>query len=207
MQKPVKWEVKDGVGYHQHQHLLAKRPARTRATAIAGDRQAARPSIRSAMSSTCATMAAACSTRRSRSPTSSSTIGEIVSQRGREKTRYRALLRRIDVPGDLAHGLPVVVLTNAGHRLRLGDRRRRAAGSSPRAGHGRAQLRQGIGPDAAADSGRQHRAAPDHRALLHAVGPLGAGRRDRARHRRAAALATPITRSARCSARPICAAT
>ena len=51
------------------------------------------------------------------------------------------------------------------------------------------------------------RAAPDHRALLHAVGPVGAGRRDRSRHQRAAAVATPITRTARRSARPTFAAT
>jgi hypothetical protein len=87
--------------------------------------------------------------------------GEIVSQRGRQK-------------GDIK-------------RFGVGDRRRRVAGPSSRASDGRAQLRQGIGPDVAAALA-EHRAAADDGALLHAVGPLGAGRRHRARHRRAAAL-------------------
>ena len=73
--------------------------------------------------------------------------GEIVSQRGREQERYRALLcqagrrdpRRAD---DRAR--------RRRHRLGGRDRRRRAPGPSPRGGHGRAQLRQGLGPDAAA---------------------------------------------------------
>ena len=56
-------------------------------------------------------------------------------------------------------------------------------------------------------TGPQSRAAADHGALLHAVGPLGSGRRDRPRHRRAAAAATPITRTGRGCARPTFAAT
>ena len=91
-------------------------------------------------------------------------------------------------------GCRSIVLINSGHRVGVGNRRGRVAGSSPRAGHGRAQLRQGIGPDVLQLGDRQ-RAAADHRALLHAVGPFGAGRRHPARHRRAADFATPITRS------------
>ncbi len=109
--------------------------------------------------------------------------GEIVSQRGRAKDdieRYYAHARRRRARA-ADH--------RAGQcRLRLGrrDRGRRPAGPAPRSGDGRAQLRQGIGADAAA-ADRRHRAAPHHRALLHAVGPLGAGGRHPARRVGAAA--------------------
>ena len=69
----------------------------------------------------------------------------------------------------------------------FGDRRRSAAGSSAGPDHGRAELRQGLGPDRRPDRTGQ-RPAPHHGALLHAVGALGSGRRDRSRHRRAAAF-------------------
>ena len=64
-----------------------------------------------ATSSICATIRAACSTRRSPSPTRSLERGEIVSTRGRnadETQRYNAR------PGDLANGKPLVVLINGG---------------------------------------------------------------------------------------------
>ena len=74
--------------------------------------------------------------------------GEIVSQRGRTTQRESSATMR--EPGDDADG-------PADHRadrrrigLGLRDRRRRAAGPAPRAGHGRAQLRQGQRADAAA---------------------------------------------------------
>ena len=82
------------------------------------------------------------------------------------------------------------------HRLGVGDRRRRAAGSSPRADHGREKLRQGFGPDRRPD-GPRRRAQADDGALLHAVGPLGSGGRDRARHRRAAAVGCRLQGSPR----------
>ena len=65
-----------------------------------------------ATSSTCATIPAACSIRRWRSPTPSSTTGDIVSTRGRnadEQQRYSAR------PGvNLSQGKPLVVLINGG---------------------------------------------------------------------------------------------
>ena len=63
------------------------------------------------MSSTCARTPAACSTRRSRSATPSSTSGEIVSQRGRDKDDIERFYAK---PGDMAHGLPIIVLVDAG---------------------------------------------------------------------------------------------
>ena len=65
-----------------------------------------------ATSSTCATIRAACSTRRSRSPNAFLDRGEIVSTRGRnadETQRYNAR-----PGGDLSHGKPLVVLINGG---------------------------------------------------------------------------------------------
>ncbi len=41
--------------------------------------------------------------------------GEVVSQRGRDKNDIERYYAR---PGDLAHGLPVIVLIDAGQRLR-----------------------------------------------------------------------------------------
>jgi hypothetical protein len=49
----------------------------------------------------------------------------------------------------------------------LGNRRRRAAGSQARRGHGHPDLRQGLGPVRPA-AARQHRHQADHGALLHA---------------------------------------
>ena len=178
--------------HHQHQHL--RRQHRRRRPRRRCWRSTRRPAAsRSAMSSTCAPTRAACSTRRSRSATPSSNSGEIVSQRGREKDDIERYYAR---PGDMAHGLPVDRPGRCRQRVGGGDRRRSAAGSPPRAGHGREELRQGLGPDRRPDRSAE-RAAADHRALLHAVGQVGSGRRDRSRHRRAADCPTPITRTGR----------
>ena len=110
-------------------------------------RQASSAIRRSAMSSTSAPIRAACSTRRSACPTCSSSAARSSRSAAAAKTdieRYYAQ------PGDAAHGLPVDRAGRRRHRLGLGDRRRRAPGPSPRDRHGRAQLRQGLGPDPAA---------------------------------------------------------
>ena len=61
-----------------------------------------------------------------------------------------------------------------GNRQRRGDHRRRAAGSRPRAGRGRHDLRQGDRPDAV--PARHRRRAPDHDgALVHAERSLDPG--------------------------------
>ena len=100
--------------------------------------------------------------------------GEIVSQRGRTKDDIERYYAR---PGDMAHGLPVIVLTD--------PVRASAAESSPARCRTTAgpwswanQLRQGLGPDRGPDRAAT-RATADHGALLHAVGPLGSGWRHR----------------------------
>ena len=121
-----------------------------------------------------------------------------VAARPREG-RYRALLCAAGRHGPRPAG------DRAGrrrHGLRVGDRRRSAAGSPPRTGDGREELRQGLGADRRPDrSGK--RFAADHGALLHAVGSLGSGGRDRPRHHRARSSPTPTTRIAASFARPI----
>ena len=68
----------------------------------------------------------------------------------------------------------------------LGNRRRRAAGSSPRDGHRHALVRQGLGADHHSARLRQWRAAADHGALFHPVRPLDPGEGHLARYRGAA---------------------
>ena len=108
--------------------------------------------------------------------------GEIVSTRGRNAEETQRFNAR---PGDLTKGKPVIVLINGGC-LGIGDRRRRPAG--PQARHPRRHplVRQGLGADDHPAGVRQRRAAADHGALLHAVGPLDPGQGHHARHRGAA---------------------
>ena len=112
--------------------------------------------------------------------------GEIVSTRGRnaEETQRRAAhAGRPDQgqAGDRADQW----------RLGLGvrNRRRRVAGPQARDAGRHPLVRQGLGADHHPARQRQWRAAPDHRALLHAVGQIDPGQGHRSRHRSAAGRA------------------
>ena len=179
--RPVKWEIKDGVGYINIDTFSGNVGEQVR-SALAFDRQGdrrssdrlcRRPSLEPGRP------ARPGGGRRRRLPRQRR---DRLAARPHEG-RYRALLCAAGRHGPRASGDRA---DRRRHRLGVGDRRRRAPGSPPRADHGRDELRQGLGPDRRPDRSRRG-AAADHGALLHAVGPLGSGRRDRARHRRPAA--------------------
>ena len=200
--RPVKWEIKDGIGYHQHQHLRRQRRRPDQGGAD-GDRQGdrrpsaglcRRPSLQPGRP---ARPGGRCQRRLPRTaarsfPSAAATKDDI--------ERYYA------TPGRHGPWPAGDRPDRRRHRLGVGDRRRRAAGPPPRAGHGRDELRQGLGPDRRPDRAGS-RAAADHGALLHAVGPLGSGRRDRPGHRRAAASRPRLQGPPGSSAKPTFAAT
>ena len=112
--------------------------------------------------------------------------GEIVSTRGRnaeETQRFNARAGRPDQgqAGDRADQRRL--------GLGLGNRRRRVAGPQARDHARHALVRQGLGADHHPARLRQRRAAADHGALLHAVGPLDPGQGHHARDRGAAGRA------------------
>ena len=114
------------------------------------------------------------------------TSGRIVSQRGRARGETMLYDAETVYRGDMAEGVPMIVLINARVGLGLGNRRGRAAGSPCRAlvmgersfGKGSVQSLLPLGRDAALKA--------DDGALFHPGGQIGAGRRDQARYRGAA---------------------
>ena len=180
--RPVKWEVKDRVGYININTFAANTGDATKAALVAIDKATGgRP------------LGYVVDLRSNPGGLLDQAIdvsdafldhGEIVSQRGREKDDIERYYAK---PGDLAHGLPVVLLVDAGSASAAEIVAGALAGPAPRDRHGRAHLRQGLGPDGSPDRPAE-RPEADHRALLHAVGQVGAGRRNRSRHHRAAAV-------------------
>lgn len=112
VQKPVKWEVKDGVGYININTFTAQTGADT-IKAIQGiEKQLGRKPLGYVVD-----------LRENGGGLLSEAIavsdvflshGEIVSQRGREKGDIERYYAESMVPGDLAKGLPVIVLVDSG---------------------------------------------------------------------------------------------
>jgi carboxyl-terminal processing protease len=112
VQKPVKWEVKNGVGIININTFTAQTGADTVKAIQAIDKQLGRKPLGYIVD-----------LRENGGGLLSEAIavsdvflghGEIVSQRGREKTDIERYYAESMVPGDLARGLPVIVLVDAG---------------------------------------------------------------------------------------------
>lgn len=112
VQKPVKWEVKDGVGIININTFTAQTGADTIKAIQAIDKQLGRKplgyvvDLRANGGGLLGEAIAVSDVFLGR--------GEIVSQRGREKNDIERYYAESMVPGDLARGLPVVVLVDAG---------------------------------------------------------------------------------------------
>jgi carboxyl-terminal processing protease len=111
-QKPVKWEVKNGVGYININTFTATTTADTRKAIEAIDKQLGHKPLGYVVD-----------LRANGGGLLSEAIGvsdvflghgEIVSQRGREKNDIERYYAESMVPGDMAKGLPVIVLVDSG---------------------------------------------------------------------------------------------
>ena len=112
VQKPVKWDVKDGVGIININTFSASTTADTRAAVEAIDRKLGHKPLGYIVD-----------LRENGGGLLSEAIGvsdvflthgEIVSQRGREKADIERYYAESMVPGDMAKGLPVIVLVDSG---------------------------------------------------------------------------------------------
>jgi carboxyl-terminal processing protease len=112
VQKPVKWEIKDGIGYININTFTASTTADTRAAIEAIEKKLGHKPLGYVVD-----------LRANGGGLLSEAIGvsdvflshgEIVSQRGREKADIERYYAESMVPGDMAKGLPVIVLVDSG---------------------------------------------------------------------------------------------
>jgi carboxyl-terminal processing protease len=112
VQKPVKWEIRDGVGYLNINTFTASTTADTRAAIDAIEKKLGHKPLGYVVD-----------LRENGGGLLSEAIGvsdiflshgEIVSQRGREKNDIERYYAESMVPGDMAKGLPVIVLVDSG---------------------------------------------------------------------------------------------
>ncbi|GAA3252371.1 hypothetical protein GCM10020258_08880 [Sphingomonas yabuuchiae] len=179
VQRPVKWEVKGDVGYININTFSENTGADTRAAIMAIDKALGHRPLGYVVDlrdngGGLLTQAIAVSD-------AFLDHGEIVSQRGREKSDIERYYAK---PGDDAHGLPVIVLTNSGTASAseivagaLQDHHRALVMGERSFGKGSVQTLLPLGPETALRLTT---------ARYYTLGPLGAGGRDRARHQGAA---------------------
>jgi carboxyl-terminal processing protease len=109
VQKPVKWEIKDGIGIININTFSATTGADTRAAVMAINKALGRAPLGYVID--LRDNGGGLLTQAIEVSDAFLDHGEIVSQRGREKADIERYYAR---PGDLANGLPIVVLVDAG---------------------------------------------------------------------------------------------